>query len=217
MIVIETSTERAIVALFKEGNLASLSELPSGLTSSKHLITALQTVIGTHQIDLVISGVGPGSYTGIRVGASIAKAYAFARRLPIVGVCSLEGFQPFNDGSFAAVIDAKISGVYIRFGVKNGESVTWEDKAQVLSLEDAADRLLQVEYAVTSHKEVLQQKLPHPGWIERYPDPLAIYKAGIQSVPRLDYSLELQYLRKTQAEIELISSMSGSFPLPSGR
>ncbi len=214
-VIIETSTERSIAALFKNEALLGQVELPCGLSSSRHLLSAVQSLLIENQLSasdlqLVISGVGPGSYTGIRVGAAIAKTLSFACRVPLVGVCSLEGFQPEKDASFAAVLDAKISGVYARFGVKREGRVIWEGEAEALPLEEAARRLSRVDFAISPCK--LTQKLPDVSWDERYPDPFAIYRAGLKKYKAgeftLDGSLKLCYLRKTQAEMELISFSS---------
>lgn len=191
-VVIEASTERSIAALFKEGQLAGEARLPVGLTSSKHLLRELQKLMKPADIDLIIAGVGPGSYTGIRVGATIAKTLSFACGIPLVGVCSLEGFQPEGDGAFAAVIDAKISGMYIRYGEKRGGIVYWEGEASVRPLEE-------ISVGVTPFKGVLESKLRCGEWIERYPDARAIYESGVSKYLAGKYTqdgtMELNYLR----------------------
>lgn len=209
-LLIETSTERSIAALFQHDALLGQVQLPCGLSSSKNLLSAVQSLLGkSRDLQLVISGVGPGSYTGIRVGAAVAKTLSFACRVPLVGVCSLEGFQPEKEVCFAAVLDAKISGVYVRFGVKREGRVAWEGEAEALPLEEAALRLNRVDIAVSPCK---LEKLPDVSWEERYPDPFAIYLAGLEKFKAgkftLDGTLDLCYLRKTQAEMELISCSS---------
>jgi tRNA threonylcarbamoyladenosine biosynthesis protein TsaB len=200
-LLLEASTERSIASLFKNDGIVGHAELPVGLTSSKRLLRYLQNLVKAEEIDRIIAGVGPGSYTGMRVAAAIAKTLSFARQVPLVGVCSLEGFQPGESGSFAAVIDAKISGVYIRFGRKQGDLVTWEGEAEVMSIAQAAVRLAHLDYAVTPNKEVLQQKFPSSLFVEGYPAPLPIYRAGLHKYLSGEFTtdgrLELNYLRKT--------------------
>ena len=62
--------------------------------------------------------VGPGSYTGLRVGMSAAKGLSFALDIPIIGISTLEALaQPYNgnsDGkSVIAAIDARRNEVYM--------------------------------------------------------------------------------------------------------
>lgn len=202
-LLIETSTERGIVALFREEELLHLVELPFGYQNSKHLLPTLQeafsvTGLKVQDVQLIAVGIGPGSYTGIRVGAMTAKAIAYALQVPLVGVASLEGFIPQKESSYAAIIDAKIGGVYVQTG-KSGPAL--------YQIEEAIALLKDAKVLVTPCAQHLQSKMPGPWqWIERYPDPHQLmkiahakYKAGDFS---RDYALDLLYLRKTQAEIE---------------
>ncbi len=74
---------------------------------------------GWERVDLIAVGIGPGSYTGLRVGIATARAIAQALSKPIAGVCSLAALArgiaepPFSDRrSSLAVIDARRSEVF---------------------------------------------------------------------------------------------------------
>jgi tRNA threonylcarbamoyl adenosine modification protein YeaZ len=74
---------------------------------------------GFGSIGVIAVAVGPGSFTGIRIGLAMARALALALELPIVGVSSLEAFAaPLFDetraGAVLAAIDAKHGGVYLQ-------------------------------------------------------------------------------------------------------
>jgi tRNA threonylcarbamoyl adenosine modification protein YeaZ len=60
-------------------------------------------------LDAVVTGLGPGPYTGLRVGVVTAAALADARGLPVVGVCSLDAI---GDGARTVVTDARRKEVY---------------------------------------------------------------------------------------------------------
>ena len=60
-------------------------------------------------VDAVVTGLGPGPYTGLRVGVVTAAALADARGIPVVGVCSLDAI---GDGARTAVTDARRKEVY---------------------------------------------------------------------------------------------------------
>lgn len=63
-------------------------------------------------IDLLVVGTGPGSYTGLRVGASHALGLARAWNVPVVGVPTLEGIAARAEGRVAVSLDARKGQVY---------------------------------------------------------------------------------------------------------
>ncbi len=192
-LIIETSTRRGCVALAEDGSIIKQIELPLGLTNSLHLLPAIKELVEVDTLERIVVGVGPGSYTGIRVGAVTAKTLAYALDIPLYGVPTLAGFRS-EKGPFAAILDAKISGVYLM--LEGGEP-------QVLPLDEALEKLKQVSTLVTSDENSLRKKLPDDqwDWVEQAPEPLALLEAIKE--PSSPDSLELLYLRKTQAELNL--------------
>ena len=169
-LLIETCTERSLIALFRDLDPLDIRELPFGLQNSKHLLPEIQALferagLKPADLDLIVAGIGPGSYTGIRVGAMTAKAMAFALNIPVIGISTLEGFTAI--GSYAAVIDAKIGGIYV--GLPGSDPALY-------SLDQAKELLKNVETLVTPNSAVLKSKLPHPKWLERYPDPIPMMR-----------------------------------------
>jgi tRNA threonylcarbamoyladenosine biosynthesis protein TsaB len=84
--------------------------------------------------------VGPGSFTGLRVGVAFAKGLASALDLPAVGVGSLEALAAEADGLVFAAIDARRGQVYLQ-GFEGGKPVMAPD---VLAVETAAARLVEL-------------------------------------------------------------------------
>lgn len=216
-LVIETSTERGCVALFKENILIYHCKLPFGLQNSKSLfpeIVKAFTNLSLNPADLkwIAVGVGPGSYTGIRVGAMTAKTFAFALNIPLIGICSLSGFVPDFDGSFASVIDAKIGGVYLQCGNVSQGVVSWLSEPSLCSLENAVEILKDIKTLISPNYGLLKQKFEslvknsNWNWVESDPFPTAMAKIARHKYDRGEFSsdqqLNLLYLRKTQAEIE---------------
>lgn len=83
---------------------------------------------GFTSLDRVAVTVGPGSYTGIRVGISAARAIGLAAGIPVVGVATLSAFiAPLmtreTRGLVAAAIDAKHGSVYIQAVAPGGRTV----------------------------------------------------------------------------------------------
>ncbi|NQE62196.1 tRNA (adenosine(37)-N6)-threonylcarbamoyltransferase complex dimerization subunit type 1 TsaB [Caulobacter sp. RHG1] len=84
--------------------------------------------------------VGPGSFTGLRVGLAFAKGLATALSIPCVGVTTLEAMAFGVSGFTAAVLDARMSQVYIQI-FSDGVSLMAPD---ALELGEAAARLAEL-------------------------------------------------------------------------
>lgn len=216
-LLIETSTERGVVALSDGAALLFRKELPFGFNNSKFLMSVLeelfqQTGIRPEKIKLIAAGIGPGSYTGMRVGAATAKALSYALKIPLVGVCSLEGFVPTHSGTFAAMIDAKIGGAYLLTGIKKDEEVKYDSQPSVKPINAIGPYLKQADIVVTPYCEGLRKKVhdcfPDASceWEERSPCAETMLNRAAENYAKGQFStdgkLELLYLRKTQAELE---------------
>ncbi len=124
-LIIDTSTDKPII-IFSKGTTVLLKiELPAGMPTSRYLLSSISEGVKqlNFQINALAVSVGPGSYTGIRVGVAAAKGLAFPRSLPLVGFCSLEGFIPSVDGRFASLIEARLGGSYILLQERHGRKI----------------------------------------------------------------------------------------------
>jgi tRNA threonylcarbamoyl adenosine modification protein YeaZ len=217
MLILDTSTECGFVAIVEGSELLYHIQLPFGMQNAQSVLAKIQQGLASigltiDKMDFVGVGVGPGSYTGIRVGATIAKTLSFACGLPLVGVCSLDGFVPHDDGAFAAVIDAKIGGVYLQTGFFTKDLVTELSGPQIHPINSAVRILGNIPVLVTPNAAQLRPKLEKEIgvsqwlWQESYPSPLNMAIRAKQKIDRQEFSLDghldLLYLRKTQAEID---------------
>lgn len=214
-LIIDTATEVAFIGLSNDGELIELHRLPTGLQNSKNLFPSLLDLLDRHRfspkdLNLIGCGVGPGSYTGIRVGAAIAQSMAYALRIPLVGICSLMSFIPKSRGKFAAALDARYGGVYLLKGDFDGEEVKFEEEPKLAALDQISEVLKDVEIIVTPHLKDLQEKIspyaPSIKWEEGIPSG-EVFAQKIDEYYKNDKfstkaELKLLYLRKTQVEIE---------------
>jgi tRNA threonylcarbamoyladenosine biosynthesis protein TsaB len=93
-LAIETSTSNGSVALFREGKEPVLAELGVGSAHGRELAPAIKGLLDAvglkpAALELVICGLGPGSYTGLRVGAATAIGISLGTGCPLIGVSSL--------------------------------------------------------------------------------------------------------------------------------
>jgi len=138
---IETSTEVCSVALARDGVVIHSRE---NLTGQNHamLVTVFieellaESNLAMEQLDAVAVSGGPGSYTGLRIGVSVAKGICYASRLPLISITSLEAMAHHvihdpdhyqlpktNNVLFCPMIDARRMEVYTAFYDKEGRQV----------------------------------------------------------------------------------------------
>ena len=111
-LVIDTSTSRTIVGLEKDGPIIWQS-FHEGATDHGNAVTALvkQALAAGVNPDRVVVGMGPGPFTGLRVGISFARAFAAARSIPVIGICSLDAIV-IEQAEYTVAIDARRKEIY---------------------------------------------------------------------------------------------------------
>jgi tRNA threonylcarbamoyl adenosine modification protein YeaZ len=110
-LVLDTSTPAVTAGLVDLSDLQVLAEAVEvdGRRHGELLALNLRSVLRAGEPETVVVGVGPGPFTGLRVGIVTAAAFAEARGLPVHGVCSLDGLAAPGTG---AVTDARRKEVY---------------------------------------------------------------------------------------------------------
>ena len=120
ILALESSATACSAALCRDGELLAQSCQNSGLTHSRTLMPIVEgllknTGMTVQELDAVAAAVGPGSFTGIRIGVSAAKGLAFAASIPAVGVSTLAAMArnaAFADGLVVCAMDARRNQVY---------------------------------------------------------------------------------------------------------
>lgn len=120
---IETATQQVSVAIGGHEGVLGLFEVSRGRRHAETLVPAIEFVcrqadVRLDELGAIAVDVGPGLFTGMRVGLAAAKAMAQALRLPMIGISSLDLLafpMRHSDRTVAAVIDARKGEVFFAF------------------------------------------------------------------------------------------------------
>jgi len=121
-LAIDTATSRTIVAIVDEGKVL-FEQFHEGATDHGKAITELvvQALKVCPVPNQVVVGMGPGPFTGLRVGITFAHSFALARQIPVIGVCSLDAIV-VDKSDYTVAIDARRKEIYWA-SYKDGERI----------------------------------------------------------------------------------------------
>ena len=113
VLAIDTSTSRSCVAIIEDSRVL-YSGFRDGATAHGPSLPALvQEALAVSDVDEVVVGMGPGPFTGLRVGIAFAQSFALAREIPVRGVCSLDAIAAqVREKDFIITVDARRKEVY---------------------------------------------------------------------------------------------------------
>ena len=111
-LVIDTSTSRTIVGIARDLEVL-WQGFHDGATDHGNAVADLvkQAMGQGVNPDRVVVGMGPGPFTGLRVGIAFARAFAAARNLPVIGICSLDAIV-VDQNEYTVAIDARRKEIY---------------------------------------------------------------------------------------------------------
>jgi tRNA threonylcarbamoyladenosine biosynthesis protein TsaB len=156
ILALDTSSERCSVALLQGRELMSELRLHLHQTHSKTLLGAIEYLIGKlgwtlSELGLVAAGIGPGSFTGIRIGIASAVGIAQSLSIPFAGVSGLDALAhqvSFIEGRIGVVLDAHRSQVYYAEYIASGGRIRAAEKYSLMDISDlerqVADRHLYI-------------------------------------------------------------------------
>lgn len=197
---IDTSTSLATIALLKDKKVINQKKIYSNNDLSnnlfKHIVELFDEVsIEPKKISKIYAAYGPGSFTGIRIGLTVAKTYAYALNIKIVPISSLQILaSSFVDNQVISLIDAR-RGYVFAGGYDTNLNPFMEDT--YISLNDLKEKYPNAKY-VTNDNFDFDVNKPNIN-IERIVT--LSNNTGIEA-----YNVNPNYLKITEAEANLINA-----------
>lgn len=126
----DTSSDLLKVSLIKDDKIIFDKELHTKNDHSSYLVPTIDEAFKSNNIDFkeldeIIVGNGPGSFTGTRISIAVAKTYAFSFNIPVYMISSLEELIYDNDGYdfYVPIIEEKKENLYFSIFDKNKKRV----------------------------------------------------------------------------------------------
>ena len=216
---IDTSTNVGTVAIYSDvkGTLGEIS-VNINKTHSENIMVMIDelfklTNTTINDVDKIAVSIGPGSFTGIRIGVAVAKGLASATNCKIVGVNELDviaGNSTSNECEICSIIDArKERGYYCTFKYENGILKQLEDY-KVGELREFLEtrkeiRTVYLGDGAINYKNLISNIVGENGLFSpkslNLPRASVVAELGINNEDNL-YTMEPIYLSKSQAERE---------------
>ena len=153
---IDTSSSLCSVSIFEDYKLINKVELNNSLTHSETLMPLIQKILkdsslSLNEINLIIVDIGPGSFTGIRIGIATAKAFSDSLGIPCVGVSSLEvlAYNAKEDGIICSSIDCKNDNSYFAIYSKRNDEIKLLVEPQCMSNSEI-ENMLNLKFSNTN-------------------------------------------------------------------
>jgi tRNA threonylcarbamoyladenosine biosynthesis protein TsaB len=223
VLAIETSTPQTSVALGTERDLIASASLSWARGHSEVVVPAIHQLLIASELELsqvagIAVGLGPGLFTGLRVGIATTRALAQVGGLPVVGIGSLDVLAysvRHSRDRICAVLDAKRGEVFYAFYRSVPGGVTRESPFTVASparlaaeLQAASEETLLVGNGALLYRRQIEEEASHLEFASpANAFPLAVWLLEL-AIPRFQREETLPpheivpiYLRKSDAEI----------------
>lgn len=228
ILAIDTSSKICTVAILEDTQLIKQLDSNDEKTHSQKLMPLIdelfkETNLTLDDIDLLSCTVGPGSFTGVRIGVSTVKAFADVKKIPVCSISSLEALAYNLDtrNLICSLIDAKNDNVY--FGLFQKENEHYIIKEQLIAehidnilpiLSKYDSQIIFVGDGSQNHKDKILKTLPNSIFADNN-DAIgySVGLAGYYNYKNNNYgdsnTLTPLYLRKSQAERALEEKSNG--------
>ena len=222
ILAVDTSGPNCSVAIIDEEKVLANFSLNIGITHSQTLMPLVDELckmsnISLNDIDAFTCSIGPGSFTGLRIGIATIKGFALSLNKPVVPVSSLLGLAyniPTFNGLICSILDANNDNVYAALYRMNNEPEMFGDYFTesiddlISNLKNLNQKILFVGSGALSFKEKLQENLGDNAFFVPHhlneQSAVSIARAAMDKALKNEFetcdNLHPLYLRKSQAE-----------------
>lgn len=145
----DSTAKAASVAITDGERPLAVYTIENGLTQSELLLPMAESALKAlkltfSDVELLAASVGPGSFTGVRIGTALVKGIAFGKNIPCASVSTLEALaQNLSgiDGIVAPVMDARRGQVYTAIFASTGGGIERITEDIAISIEELAEKL----------------------------------------------------------------------------
>ncbi len=196
ILAIDTTTRFMCIGIYDDGKIYEYS-LELGHKQSSLLIPGIKRILGAlkwriEDIDYFACGLGPGSFTGIRVGLSAIKGLAWAVDKPIIGISTLDIIAAnviADDVRVVPVIDAKRNLIYCSVYKNNHSGLKRVTPYMLLSLDELVKRIkpnsIILGDALGLYKQELLKRISRVTALDKdywYPKPRNIIALALEKI-----------------------------------
>ena len=223
ILAIDTSGSNASVCLAEDKKVLCDMNLSVGLTHSETLLPMLETLqhfshVSMEDIDVIAGSIGPGSFTGLRIGLATIKGFALPLEKKVIGVPTLQALAynvSYFNGLICSVLDARNRNVYAGIYQKvekglcqQGDYFTESIDALLQTLSAQNEKVIFVGSGAVSYEKEIREVLGDSAYFA----PVSLQRELASSVACLAYeracqndfdlvdNLNPMYLKKSQAE-----------------
>ena len=229
ILAFDSTAKAASVAVTDDEKLLALYNIDNGLTQSELLLPMAENMLKSlrlsfDDVGLLACAVGPGSFTGVRIGVALVKGIAFGKNIPTIAVSTLDELAENLaglDGIIVPVMDARRQQVYTATYKGEGGSLEKLTPDRAIAISELADELKAFSepiYLVGDGYEVAKRGLSAAG-VEVKETPKLLITENAYSVALVakrkheagevmsDLEIAPTYLRMPQAERERLERL----------
>lgn len=197
-LIIDTSTDLCLIGLLKADKVLLERMFSHQNLLSKNLFPAIQSLMEEGDVlpsDLssIAVGIGPGSYTGTRLGAAVGKSLAFGLNIGLKPFYSPFAFLPQRQGSFAFLLPTRSEGYFVLQGTIKALRMD-QTKVSFLFSEALFSEIGHLDFVVRPSSLDLPEQIKKKLQFEAFPNLGLLCKllCSVSSLP--PEQVELQYL-----------------------
>lgn len=218
ILALDTATKVCSVALARDQEILAAYDVTLGLTHSENLLPQIdqlftRTGVAREAIEQVAVSIGPGSFTGLRIGLAAAEAMAYAWQCDICGVNTLKALAynvPVAGVTLIPVLDAQKGNYYYGIYTWQGQKLIEQEPISIISGQEILAAAAAVQQPVLLLGEAAKlTKLGLPANVSLAPEQVRFPKAASVALAAQDpdcvqgndmFKLAPYYLRQSEAE-----------------